>query len=305
MWRAHRDGTPSDFIQITMSVDAWMSGGDPYAMIGPGRPIPYTNPITYPFPAILFGLPFRFTPNPDVFFAAVGAGAFGWAAARRPLLWLAVPTPAWHIAIQIGQWAPLLVGASMVPWLGAILACKPSVGAALWAARPTRAALISGTAFVALSLVLLPQWPAGWLTAVREVEYAHAPVEFWGGPLALAALYRWRLPEARLLAVMACVPQTAHIYEVLALFLIPRNVRQGLLLAGLTWLLVVSAAPAFSRIDPALDPQARWFAAHDILGQLTVLLIYLPCTAMVLWPLSREPQKPPPAPDVTVSQRRE
>jgi hypothetical protein len=38
--------------------------------------------------------------------------------------------------------------------------------------------------------------------------YYHVPVLVVGGFLTLAAVAKWRLPEARLLVVMACVPQT-------------------------------------------------------------------------------------------------
>ena len=49
-----------------------------------------------------------------------------------------------------------------------------------------------------------------------------AAVQTAAGIVALAlALLRWRRPEARLLAALACVPQTMLPYEAVPLFLIP------------------------------------------------------------------------------------
>jgi hypothetical protein len=47
-----------------------------------------------------------------------------------------------------------------------------------------------------------------------------------GGALVLLALLRWRRPEARLLAAMACIPLTASWYEALPLLLIGQTKRE-------------------------------------------------------------------------------
>ena len=63
------------------------------------------------------------------------------------------------------------------------------------------------------SLVVMPSWPLAWYEAItgpfRNTAPHPSPVTQFGGAgvLLLLALLRWRRPEARLLAMLACVPQ--------------------------------------------------------------------------------------------------
>src|SRR5262249_24616479 len=50
--------------------------------------------------------------------------------------------------------------------------------------------------------------------------------------LTLAALARWRRPEARLLVAMACVPQLMYFADQLPLWLIPRTRRESMVLTA-------------------------------------------------------------------------
>ena len=90
----------------------------------------------------------------------------------------------------------------------------------------------------------------------------------------LAALSRWRRPEARLLVALACVPQSLHLYEIVPLALIPRGWMQAIIyVAGghLTWWILLETRP--------------WPWLPDYLrasGTLYTLLVFLPLTAMVL-----------------------
>jgi hypothetical protein len=45
---------------------------------------------------------------------------------------------------------------------------------------------------------------------------------------------KWRRPEARLLAALACIPQTPVLYEVVPLFLLVRTFREAAVLVVLT-----------------------------------------------------------------------
>jgi hypothetical protein len=80
--------------------------------------------------------------------------------------------------------------------------------------------------------------------------------------------------DARLLAALACVPQTPVLYEVVPLFLLVNTFREGTLLVVLSALAgrIVAAAAAGTDYH-------TWMA---ISGQWMVWLVYLPCTAMVL-----------------------
>ena len=100
---------------------------------------------------------------PDAAFVAFGAALFAW---RSPKVngfrfaWFAVFTPAFIYTVRMSQWPTFITAAGLLPWLGFLLACKPTVGAAMWVAFPNRKAVIGGLIFAVSSLTLLPTWPA-------------------------------------------------------------------------------------------------------------------------------------------------
>jgi hypothetical protein len=65
-----------------------------------------------------------------------------------------------------------------------------------------------------------------WFEAVQHAPHVHAPVTYLFGPFALLALLRWRRREARMLLLLACVPQTFVEYEMLPLYLVPETLRE-------------------------------------------------------------------------------
>jgi len=100
------------------------------------------------------------------------------------------------------------------------------------------------------------------------------PASVFGGPLLLLALLRWRRPEARLLAVLACVPQTFSSYDSLILFLAVRTRREGLFLAACS--LLVTAYVAMKGPAPTYAETVHRFAP------IRLWVLYLPAVAMVL-----------------------
>jgi hypothetical protein len=109
-----------------------------------------------------------------------------------------------------------------------------------------------------------------------------------GGFLLLLALSRWRRPEARLLAAMACVPQTLGLYETLPLFLIPRTRWQGYALAGLSYVAAFAQVAAVPRLSGmSLDAMfaARW----------PFIFVCLYCPALVMVLLPRPVENPAPS----------
>jgi hypothetical protein len=175
----------------------------------------------------------------------------------------------------MSQWSMLIAGAALVPWCGLLLACKPTTGAALFLAYPSRRTAVGAAAFGAISVALLPAWPWEWFAETR-VNTAHIrpPLTYWGGPLLLLALLKWRRPEARLLAALACIPHTPELYESLTLFLIPRTLAQGAILAALNYGVVVARV--------TVGPRPDYVADMLLTGQWMVWLLYLPCLAMIL-----------------------
>jgi hypothetical protein len=102
-----------------------------------------------------------------------------------------------------------------------------------------------------------------------------APVTRAGGPLLLLALLRWRRPEARLLAALACVPQTPAFYEALPVLLVAGSVGELavlVLLSDASYLVSLALAPASTSIaESAL-----------LYGRLINVFYYLPALVVVL-----------------------
>jgi hypothetical protein len=195
--------------------------------------------LFYPGPALVFTAPIA----PLPFLWALGAWcgisgyALAWALGRtgreRFLVFVSAP---FLVALRLGQWSPLLTAAALIPGLTPLLTAKPTLGAALFAYRPTWRGFWTGAAVVAVSLVLLPRWPLGWLDNLREVVAHPAPIATPFGAPCVLALLRWRQREARLLAASACVPQLLMFADQLPLVLVARGHRElfALTLAG--WL---------------------------------------------------------------------
>ena len=176
-------------------------------------------------------------------------------------------------AAEVVQWSPLLAAATVLTPLGVLFIAKPTIGAAMFAARPSWWAVAGAVLLLAVSFALEPHWITGWRAALatqREV-HAHvypyiAPVTQPGVVLALACLLRWRRPEARMVAVLACVPQTPMMYEIVPLMLVPRTTGEAGLLFGLSYVAMMIVA-----VEATPWP---W--------RIALLLLYLPATLMVL-----------------------
>jgi hypothetical protein len=266
----------SDFGVVTTAARAWLAGRDPY-----GIPAEIGTPygLFYPFPAVLAAVPFALTPWADGLFAALSLGLWAWAIhGRHPYAWWALPSWAGFFLVRYVQWEALLTAAALLRWPGALLLAKPSVGAALFVAFPSRAAAAGGAVLGLVSLAVLPGWPGAWLDALSTGHHLIAPVQYWGGPLILLALLEWRRPEARLLGAMACVPQSPAFYALFPLFLIPKSHGQGFAL----WLaLMATLVLAFAITGGGARTNNEMYG---VFGPLFTLCVYLPCTWMVIGP---------------------
>jgi hypothetical protein len=127
-----------------------------------------------------------------------------------------------------------------------------------------------GLAILACSLVMLPGWPRLWLNQLGPYEgFVPMTMAPW---LGLAA-FRWRDPRARLLLVMACMPQHKYWYDQLPLYLIAATPRQMLYLLLCGW---IGLGTAF-----AIDFQSGQYLISTVL--------YLPALLMV-WKGERHPE---------------
>jgi SAM-dependent methyltransferase len=279
----HRTVHP-DIGQVWFAARAVLHGQNPYALIGPGRAFVWEAPLFYPLPAALVALPIA--PFPEAIaaavFLAVGVFSLCWALTEHgygPLLGLT--SICMYQAAEIAQWSPLLAGATALAPLGVVLIAKPTIGAAVFAAKPTRWPIVGAAVLTILAFLLQPHWVSAWRDALQAASVGTgkafpytAPITQPGGFLAMLALLRWKRPEARLLAVMALVPQTTLPYEGLLLFLIPRGWKQALALSALSWANVVF-------VRQVIDPHGL---TSTILAYAPtmVLFLYLPALLMVL-----------------------
>ncbi|HET7456908.1 MAG TPA: hypothetical protein VFJ74_04575 [Gemmatimonadaceae bacterium] len=278
---ATHPGAVSDFDTTWYASRALARGADPYALIGPGRAFDFPFPYSYPLTAGLVALPLAWLPvvAARVAFVTLSSALLAFAVTRDG--WGRLPlfgSAAFVMSVVLGQWAPLLVAASLLPAVGWAVAAKPNLGLALVAGASSRrrllAMLAGGVAVTAVTLALRPSWPLEWADAVRRSTHFSAPVARPGGVLLLLALLRWRRPEARLLLALACVPQTPSAPDALLLFVVAGPGVETLLLALLTY----ATQLAGRAVDQSADLLGwmRWYA------QLVVPLLYLPCLVMVL-----------------------
>jgi len=266
--------TGSDFDQSWIAARALLAGGDPYAaVVAAGWPWP----LYYPLPAVLVAVPFTMLSMAAarVVFGGLGAGALAYAMTGRVWWGLAVLAGAPFLdALTNVQWSPLLTAAALLPALGWALAAKPTIGLALWVAYPRWQTAAAVGAIAVASLIVLPEWPRLWLAATAGAAHIRPPIFRPGGLLLLLALLRWRRPEARLLAALACVPQSPAMYEALPLFLAASSAREALGLA-----LLSHVAYGATRLLP---PGGSLAEAYEAKWPIMLVLVYLPVLVVVL-----------------------
>jgi hypothetical protein len=270
-----------DFDYFWTAGRAVWQGTDPYVAVNEAiRQGTLRWPFYYPATAAVLLAPFGALPHhlAAALFTSLGMGLLvasvrGW---RR---WIVVSPPALE-ALLLGQWSPWLTAAAGLPWLGFVWAAKPSIGLALFGGWPSRLALYGGLAVVMLSLLLLPNWPLDWLGVVRNTAQYQAPVQRFAGFLLLLAWFQWRRPEARMLGLLALIPHTTSVYELLPLFLVPQTRRSFALLMGLSYVataIVYVLFPFGGSLTATLE--ARW--------PYLLVLVWLPALVMALRPTQR------------------
>jgi hypothetical protein len=278
--------TGSDLAQNLVGARALLAGQNPYQVAGRGEGFVY--PLLYPLPALLVIAPLAVLPLDlgRVLFAALSAAVFTMAAMRYGRgLPQALLSACFLKAVVQGQFSPLLVAAVSLPLLGAVWPAKPAVAFAVAAGHGSRRAVTGAAVMLLLSLLVRPTWLIEWVSSLREYNIAVAPIQQPGGFLLLGALWRWRRPEARVLAALACAPHTIAFYDELPLFLIPRTKWEGYALATLSLVAAFLTGWLFPRyIGTPLEVNLadRW--------PVMFACLYLPALVMVL---RREPVQRP------------
>ena len=277
----HTPDHVADFDQLWYGARALLSGGNPYGAVGPGRAFDFPWPLYYPLPALLLVSPLAGLPllAARAVFVAIAAGVLAYAVTRdgwRPLL--IFTSAAYIVSLTQVQFAPLFVAALLLPVVGVLLAAKPNLGTCI-VASPLSGRLVlwslgGGLVLTALSYIAMPAWPREWLGALANAPHIKPYILRPGGVLVLAALARWRRPEARLLAALAIVPQNATLYDTLPLFVIPATINEAAILA------LASHGAWHLSIARRGDPTSLQVVDANALTYL--LLLYLPALVMVL-----------------------
>jgi hypothetical protein len=267
-WMPERTG---DFELLYGAAVRLLRGESPY--------LPGAGWLPYPLPAVLLAVPFTVFPLElarAVFDVLVGwTFVFALWKYREVYALLALVSGSYLFAMWHGQATPLMVAAILVPALGFLLAVRPNTSVALWLARPSWKALFGVTAFVALTLVVLPSWPRDWWMSLPDDYSAWVPpiLRPFGALLLLAAL-RWNLPEGRLIFATAFLPQTALPYELVPLALIPASRSEMAVYLIGSWIAVADAAGALQVVGGTEWTMSGW--------PVTLCAVYFPMLFLIL-----------------------
>lgn len=231
-------GRHSDFGPVWFGARALLAGSNPWAQVGPGLTFDWPWQLLYPVPALVLAIPFA--PASEILATAafVGISTFllAWGATRSgPHRLPAFASFPFFVASAAGQWTALLGSGWFLPVTAFAWVAKPTIGVALLLAtaslRAAAIAVAGGFVVLMLGFALSPGWFLEWLALVRAAGHMQPLVASWGGFILLAALLRWRRPEARFLLAMALVPQSPAFYDLLLILLIvPDTIRQAMVL---------------------------------------------------------------------------
>jgi hypothetical protein len=195
-----------------------------------------------------------------------------------------------YLALMMGQWAPLMAAAALLPGVAWLVAVKPHMGAVVAVTRTDarwwRVALTGGLGLALVAWARDPEWLTSWRLALSappgrgagagSVAAVFRPLAAYpGGALALLALLRWRRPEARLLAALACVPHTTFGYELTLLCaLVPQRWPEYMILVICSWGLGITRA--------GLATSASLAENWAIVATWSVWWVLVPALLMVL-----------------------
>jgi len=274
--------TPSlyagDFTGVWRAAGQVIEGVNPYRTHTEHLPYPL-GPLAYPLTAAIAALPLATLSAwlSAALFVGLSITALAYSLlGGPPFRLLAFGTPCFVMAMSVVQWSPLLTAAAVIPPLGIFVSCKPNLGLALFARRPSWWIVGGSAALVAVSLALIPTWPIEWLRNIRGMTYYKAPIAMPGGALLLLALLRWRDEDARMLFVLSMVPSNLFMYDQLPLFLIARSRRDMLLLFAGSWL--VPVVGHFTVPEWVADEIAQ----QTYMRAPTVAFLFLPALYIIL-----------------------
>ena len=280
--RAADTGGHSDFSTLWYGARMLINNENPYLLIGPGRAVDLPSVPNYPAPAFVAALPFAPFPvhlaGTLFVFLSTGLLAFGctrdsWH--RLPLF----PSIAFATSAQLGQSSIFFTAAAFLPALAAFALVKPQASIPVAASAVDRSTIIwagMGSAILMIvSFALFPNWVSQWTSVLRATDHFMPPIGRFGGPAIALVLLRWRRPEAWLVFLAACTPQTWYPYNSLILLLVALTYREACVLSLLSsagWIIAALTSPS----------DTRSAETREIMGAMLVAACYLPATIAVL-----------------------
>nr|MCU0494416.1 hypothetical protein [Chloroflexaceae bacterium] len=253
-----------DFYWAWRAANDLLAGRDVYSHVF------HANAIPYPMTTVLIAMPFALLPEhwAGPMFFGVSCGLLTWGMLRTNELYrllVFASGPFWFALISI-QWSPLVMAAALVPALMVFVLGKPHIGLPVFLTYFSWRGFVACAALGLLSLLLAPTWVQRWFFQVNDYKGFVPLLLLPVGPMLLLALLAWRATRARLLALLACVPQHYFFYDQLLLLLIPQNRREMLVGVLFSWLPIIGSLllPGF---------RSMWL----------VVGLYLPMLALILW----------------------
>lgn len=276
-----KNGGADDFTWHWLGARALLAGQSPYEVVTAGGTYNLIAPYIYPLTTAILAIPFSAFLSPTyaaTAFIGLSSALLAWGLSKdgfqRFPIFLSLPF-AW--SANAGQFAPLITAAALLPALGWLAPIKPTIGLVSVAYQPSRTAILGSLAFVGVAFLFNPHWVTEWRAslAYRVSDVYWLPVTVFGGPLLLLALLKWRRPEARLLVILALVPQLLLFYDQLLLWLVPKSWKESLLLSALSWIALYIGNMGF-----AANP-----ATHSVVASYSrpiIWLLFMPCLVMIL-----------------------
>lgn len=276
-----------DFTWSLRGAEQLLSGQNPYhdPTLGRGNPYPNNDPLFYPLPALLIALPFVPFPREvgGALFFGISSGLLAFHLFRDggyhrwPFF---LGSSYWFTMVAV-QWSPLIVASALAPALLPLALAKPNIGLPVFLSflnvdklvslrkgeistlyPPWRSVLVA-IGVVLISLLILPSWPRDWL-GNAEIHSVFVPILVFPGMFLPLALLRWRMRDARLLLLLALIPQRP-VYDQLLLWLIPQTFRQMFAMSALSWITIFG-----------------WLLVPEMTVQWIVLGMYVPALVILL-----------------------
>jgi hypothetical protein len=283
----------SDFEYDLRAAHRMLDGLNPYndPTTHYGLPYPFDAQFPYPLFAAMIAAPFTLFTSYVAGALYVGclSGIMAFAVTRDGWWRLSIfLSPCYLVTASVANWSPLLVASAFLPVLYPLAIVKPTLIAPVMLNYPNMRGYLLCFVSLAVSLVIFPAWPLEWLASLMSQPGGKYTFPLLMGPslLILACIFLWKRRPARLLLMLACVPQHPFFYDQLLLWLIPQTLRQSLALSAITW----AAYLSWWFWDPDFQPLAVRAAQGPNL-YWTAFMFYMPALGLVFWQAWRDRRK--------------